>query len=91
MATKKPAKKPAAKKAAAKKPAAKKAKAGLDGRKRDANGQISHKHGNTLVKSLREEYGENFAKGHRGDMKLSTLLEKEGVESLHQYLKKHHM
>jgi hypothetical protein len=31
---------------------------GLDGRHRDANGQISEKHGNTLVRTIRAEYGQ---------------------------------
>jgi hypothetical protein len=32
-------------------------KTGLDGRKRDEDGQIRKKNGNTLVRTLREEYG----------------------------------
>ncbi len=61
---------------------------GLDGRHRDANGQISQKHGNTRVDTLRETYGENFAPGVRGDMHLSNLLNRKGVESLSQLLKR---
>jgi len=61
---------------------------GLDGRHRDADGRISQKHGNTLVGTLRETYGENFAPGVRSDAKLSTILEREGVDSLSQLLKK---
>ena len=61
---------------------------GLDGRHRDANGQISQKHGNTRVDTLRETYGDDFGKGARGDMHLSTLLERKGAESLSQLLKK---
>ncbi|HEX3365933.1 hypothetical protein [Phenylobacterium sp.] len=61
---------------------------GLDGRHRDADGRISQKHGNTLVGTLRDTYGEDFGAGTRSDAKLSTLLEKEGVESLSQLLKK---
>jgi hypothetical protein len=60
---------------------------GLDGRHRDANGQISQKRGNTRVDTLRETYGEDFASGVRGDMHLSTLLERSGAASLSQYLK----
>lgn len=59
---------------------------GLDGRHRDSAGRISEKHGNTRVGTLRESYGPDFASGHRSDMKLSTLLDREGVESLSQYL-----
>jgi len=61
---------------------------GLDGRHRDANGQIRSKNGNTRVDSLRETYGEGFAKGHRGDTKLETLLERARSNSLSEYLKK---
>jgi len=61
---------------------------GLDGRHRDADGRISQKHGNTLVGTLRETYGDGFAQGVRSDAKLSTVLDREGVDSLSQYLKK---
>jgi hypothetical protein len=61
---------------------------GLDGRHRDSNGEIRHKNGNTRVYTLRETYGENFAKGYRGDMKLETLLERTSSPSLRSYLKK---
>ena len=47
---------------------------GLDHRHRDANGQISRKHGNTLISTLRNTYGPNFAPGMPGHMKLSELL-----------------
>ena len=63
---------------------------GLDGRHRDANGQISQKHGNTKVAALRKEYGEHFAHGRRKDMMLKTLLKETGSASLHDYLKHHH-
>ncbi len=61
---------------------------GLDGRHRDQNGQISHKHGNTQVGTLRETYGDDFAKGTRSDAKLSTVLKNSGAPSLSQYIKK---
>ncbi|MBZ9703260.1 MULTISPECIES: hypothetical protein [unclassified Mesorhizobium] len=61
---------------------------GLDGRHRDRDGKISEKHGNTRVDTLRETYGEKFAEGIRGDAKLSTVLQREGVSSLSQLLKK---
>jgi hypothetical protein len=61
--------------------------AGLDGRHRDANGEIRHKNGNTRLDTLRETYGHNFAKGYRGDMKLETLLERTSSNSLTDYLK----
>jgi hypothetical protein len=37
---------------------------------------------------LRETYGEDFAKGYRGDMKLETLLDREHANSLSEYLKR---
>ena len=61
---------------------------GLNSRHRDKNGQISHKRRDTLVRTLRDEYGPEFAKGYRSDAQLGTVLEKEGVSSLHEYLKK---
>ncbi|MBV9990418.1 MAG: hypothetical protein JOZ72_03915 [Alphaproteobacteria bacterium] len=60
---------------------------GLDGRARDSNGEIRQKRSDTLVKTLRKTYGDGFAEGVRSDTKLGTLLEREGFESLDQYLK----
>jgi hypothetical protein len=60
---------------------------GLDNRHRDADGRISEKHGNTLIGTLRETYGDNFAEGRRSDMKLSTLLDQSDATSLSEYLK----
>ena len=61
---------------------------GLDDRCRDQNGQIRAKNGSTLVRTLRNTYGEDFAPQVRGDMKLDTLLERKGVNSLSDLLKK---
>ncbi len=61
---------------------------GLDDRMRDNDGQIRKKRDDTLVGTLRDEYGEKFAAGYRSDAKLGTVLKKEGVESLDQLLKK---
>jgi len=61
---------------------------GLDGRHRDVDGRISQKHGNTLVGTLRETYGDDFAQGIRSDAKLSTVLERTGAASLSELLKK---
>ncbi len=47
---------------------------GLDQRHRDADGEISRKHGNTTVATLRKAYGEAFAPGVNGNTKLSTVL-----------------
>ena len=60
----------------------------LDGRRRNADGEIDRKHGNTLVRTLRQMYGHDFAADCRADMKISTLLRENGVDSLSQYLKR---
>jgi hypothetical protein len=61
---------------------------GLDKRMRDQDGEIRKKRSDTLVKTLREEYGPNFAPGYRANTKLGAVLQREGVESLDQLLKK---
>jgi hypothetical protein len=61
---------------------------GLDERCRDENGEIRRKRSDTLVGTLREEYGEDFAAGMRSDATLGTLLERTGAESLTEYLKR---
>lgn len=62
--------------------------AGLDSRCQDFDGEIRRKRSDTLVRSLRKTYGENFASEYRADMKLGTLLEKAGAKSLSDYLKR---
>lgn len=52
---------------------------GLDGRSRDENGQIREKRGDTLVGTLRKEYGPDFAEGYRSDTKLETVREDTGM------------
>ena len=47
---------------------------GLDGRHRDKNGEISKKHGNTLISTLRKTYGAGFAPGRSGEEKLKDVL-----------------
>jgi hypothetical protein len=47
---------------------------GIDGRHRDKNGEISKKHGNTLISTLRQTYGAGFAPGRSGDEKLRDVL-----------------
>jgi hypothetical protein len=61
---------------------------GLDGRMRDADGEIHKKRSDTKVATLRKEYGPDFAKRYRSDATLGTVLKKEGVETLDQLLKK---
>ena len=41
------------------------------------------------VESLRETYGDNFAKGRRSDMKLENLLDDVGASSLRDFLRNH--
>jgi hypothetical protein len=60
---------------------------GLDGRNRDNDGELRHKNGATQIGTLRKTYGDDFAKGHRSDMKLDTLLEKTGAKSLTDFRK----
>ena len=57
---------------------------GLHGRHRDKNGQISKKHGNTLVSTLRELYGPSFAEGFGPHEKLAEVLAETGDRSLSQ-------
>jgi hypothetical protein len=61
---------------------------GLDRRCRDENGAIRKKRSDTLVRTLRKEYGEDFAAGTRSDATLGTVLENADVNSLSQYRKK---
>jgi hypothetical protein len=60
---------------------------GLDERCRDENGTIRKKRRDTLVRTLRDEYGEEFAPDTRDDTKLGTVLDRAGAESLSEYLK----
>jgi hypothetical protein len=60
---------------------------GLDDRCRDQDGEIRRKRGDTLVGTLRQTYGEDFAPGARSDMRLDTLLDRTGAESLNQLLR----
>jgi len=60
----------------------------LDKRHRDKDGEIIREKSNTLVRTLRKEYGEEFAKGYRADATLGTVLKKEKADSLHELLKR---
>jgi hypothetical protein len=62
---------------------------GLDNRHRDRNGEISRKHGNTLVRTLRKIYGSGFAPGCKDDEKLSDVLQKLDEPSLSQLVRDH--
>jgi hypothetical protein len=64
-------------------------KPGLDGRHRDKNGEISHKHGNTLVRTLRKIYGQGFAAGYPDTAVLSEVLLQLNETSLSQLRRDH--
>jgi hypothetical protein len=51
---------------------------GLDDRCRDRDGEIRQKRGDTLVRTLRDTYGPDFAPGVRSDTRLDTLRERTG-------------
>jgi hypothetical protein len=61
---------------------------GLDGRCRDEDGSIRRKRGDTLVGTLRQEYGPDFAPGVRRDMRLDPLLDEANAASLSEYLRR---
>jgi hypothetical protein len=48
-------------------------KPNLDGRHRNKDGEISGKHGNTLVRTLRKIYGQGFAAGYPETATLSEV------------------
>ncbi len=60
---------------------------GLDDRCRDRDGEIRQKRGDTLVGTLRETYGPDFAPSVRSDTRLDTLRERTG-KSLSEMIKK---
>ena len=55
---------------------------GLQGRHRNKDGEISRKHGNTLVSTLRKIYGADFAEGVDPHTKLAELLAETHAVSL---------
>ena len=61
---------------------------GLDGRCRDADGEIRRKRSDTLVGTLRQEYGDDFAEDFRSDAKLGTVLRETSSASLSDYLRR---
>jgi hypothetical protein len=64
-------------------------KAGLDNRHRNRDGEISHKHGNTLIGTLRKIYGQGFAAGYPATEKLSEVLLQLNETSLSQLRRDH--
>jgi len=61
---------------------------GLDDRCRDGDGEIRHKRSDTLAGTLRQTYGQDFAKGYRSDAKLGTILDREHASTLSDLLKR---
>lgn len=55
-------------------------------RARNQSGPLREKRGDTLVRTIEEQYHRDF--GVRSDMHLDTLLERRGVESLKELLQK---
>jgi hypothetical protein len=60
---------------------------GLDNRCRDENGEIRRKRSDTLVSTLRREYGDDFADDFRSDATLGRVLQETNSTSLSDYLK----
>lgn len=55
-------------------------------RSRNQTGELRQKRGDTHVGTLEEQYGRDF--NARSDMRLDTLLRREGADSLSDLLKK---
>ena len=62
---------------------------GLDHRHRDKNGEISRKHGNTLVGTLRKTHGADFAEGFKETDTLSDVLHALDESSLSKLIRDH--
>jgi len=65
-------------------------KKGLDGRSRDQGGEIHLKRSDTLVRTLRRTYDEDFLPGFRSDATLGAVLKRTGADTLSDLVKKHH-
>jgi len=52
---------------------------------RKTDSPFRRKRSDTLVRTLRRIYGEDFATGVRGDTKLGTVLERSDTDSLSEY------
>jgi hypothetical protein len=64
-------------------------KMGINGRHHDKDGEISRKHDNTLVGTLRKIYGPTFAAGKSETAKLSDVLADLHEQSLTQLVSDH--
>jgi hypothetical protein len=58
-------------------------------RHRDKNGEISRKHGNTLIRTLRKTYGPTFASGYSENDKLEDVLHRLDAPSLGKLVRDH--
>jgi hypothetical protein len=56
----------------------------LDNRNRIENAKISRNYGSTLVRDLRERYGENFAAGHADTATLREVINRLDAASLNR-------
>lgn len=61
---------------------------GLGGCRRGSDREIEEKRGDTLVRTLRKEYGANFLRDWRSDAKLSTVREETDM-SLTEIVRQH--
>ena len=64
-------------------------KAGLDNRHRNHDGEISHEHGNTLIRTLCKIYGQRFAANYPETEKMSEILLQLYETSLSQLRRDH--
>jgi hypothetical protein len=64
-------------------------KTGIENRHRNKDVEISGKHGNTLIRTLRKIYGQNFAAGYPETEKLGELLAHLNETSLSQLRRDH--
>jgi hypothetical protein len=64
-------------------------KAGLDNRHRNKDGEISAKHGNTPVRTLRKIYGQGFAAGYPETAQLREVMLQLNETSLSQLRRDH--
>jgi hypothetical protein len=62
----------------------------INARHRDKSGEISRKHGNTLIRTLRKTYGQAFATGCADDETLNDVLHKLDEPSLNHLVRDHH-
>ena len=61
----------------------------VDARHRDKGGEISRKHGNTLIHTLRKTYGPGFAPGFADHAKLRDVLQKLDESSMSHLIRDH--